>query len=176
MILVRMKYMNLLNVRIDERLVHGMVATYWLPTLKADRALCIDGESAADPIVKSALRLATPKNIFLSVIPLEKAIENLLEDRYGSEGVMVIAKTPEVIKSLVDAGVPISGVTVGNLGRIATPDDAREICGTISVSPQQKLVFDYLHEHGVDLTMQLVPTDNPVDFYPLLCSRFDDAA
>ena len=74
--------MNILNVRVDDRLVHGTVATQWIPRLQIQRAICIDDESANNPMMKSALRLATPKAVFLSAITLDKAIENLRADKY----------------------------------------------------------------------------------------------
>ncbi len=68
--------MNILNCRVDDRLVHGCVATMWVPKLKVERVICIDDESANNQMLKNALRLATPNGVFLSVLTHEKAIEN----------------------------------------------------------------------------------------------------
>ena len=38
--------MNILNCRVDDRLVHGCVATMWVPKLNVERVICIDDESA----------------------------------------------------------------------------------------------------------------------------------
>lgn len=69
--------MNILNYRVDDRLVHGCVATMWVPKLHIERVICIDDESANNPMLKNALRMATPNGVFLSVLTHEKAIENL---------------------------------------------------------------------------------------------------
>ncbi|GER73543.1 hypothetical protein BpPP18_16100 [Weizmannia acidilactici] len=42
---------GIIHVRIDERLIHGQVATMWTNTLKANRIMIID-----DNVVKMILR------------------------------------------------------------------------------------------------------------------------
>ena len=68
--------MEVLNVRLDDRLVHGVVATNWIPRLKVQRVVVINDEAAGNQMMKSVLRMATPKNVNLSVITLEKALDN----------------------------------------------------------------------------------------------------
>ena len=68
--------MKILNIRVDDRLVHGVVATNWIPRLNVDRVIVIDKESANNQMLKSVLRMATPKNVNLSVITLEKTLDN----------------------------------------------------------------------------------------------------
>ena len=40
------RLMKILNCRVDDRLVHGCVATMWVPKLNVERVICIDDESA----------------------------------------------------------------------------------------------------------------------------------
>lgn len=164
--------MGIINVRIDERLVHGIVATYWLPSLKADRVVCIDEECAVNPMMKSALRMATPNNIYLSVISLEKAISNFQTNKYGNERVMVIAKTPKPLLMLYEAGIIYPQITLGNLGIIKKEAGSISITKYLSVTPENKEIFDKLHHYGVQLLEQLIPDDTPSDFYDVLTSKW----
>lgn len=99
--------MNILNCRVDDRLVHGCVATMWVPKLDVERVLCIDDESANNPMLKNALRMAIPNGVFLSVLTHEKAVENLKADRYQNQAVMIVAKSPKTFLTLVDNGIPV---------------------------------------------------------------------
>lgn len=157
--------MGIVNVRIDERMVHGIVATFWLPRLKTDRVVCIDDESANSPMIKSALRMATPGTIFLSVITLAKAIENFQTNKYGKESVMIIAKTPDVLLKLLEAGVMYDEITLGNLNIINKKEHSKSVTNYLSVDDQDVCIFDRLHEKGIKLTIQLIPDDTPSDFY-----------
>ena len=158
--------MNILNFRVDDRLVHGCVASLWAPRLKIQRIICIDDESANTPMLKSALRMATPKQIFLSVLTVEKTIENLKVDRYGAERVMVVVKEPEIILKLVEAGISVPSLTLGNLGNQKRTADSVQISRYVTVNTKFYNDIEALHNHGVELSAQLAPDDIKVEnFY-----------
>lgn len=158
--------MNILNTRVDDRLVHGCVATLWAPKLRLERIICIDDESANTPMLKSALRMATPKEIYLSVLTFEKALENLKADRYQQEKVMIVVKSPEIILKLVEGGFAIKELTLGNLGNIKRTKDSVVISKYITVNEKDFADIEALHNHGVKLTAQLAPDDNIINnFY-----------
>ncbi len=163
--------MEIVNVRIDERLVHGMVAGYWLPCLNVNRVICIDEESANNPVKKSALRMATPTNIFLSVIPIHKAIDNLVNNKYQNEKIMIIAKTPDILLTLKNSGINFNSITVGNLNILNKHDQDIQINNFVNVSQKDIQSFEELHNQNVQLVMQLTPNDSPHDFYSLLKER-----
>lgn len=68
---------NIVNVRIDERLIHGQVAGIWAPSLHTQRIIVINDEAAADSLQKSSLRMAAPTSMRLSVLPVESAAKNI---------------------------------------------------------------------------------------------------
>ena len=49
--------MEIVNARIDERMIHGQVAAIWTNLLNATRILVIDDQAAQDDIQKMALRM-----------------------------------------------------------------------------------------------------------------------
>lgn len=164
--------MSIINVRIDERLVHGIVATFWLPKLKVDRVVCIDEESANNPMIKSALRMATPSHIFLSIIPLEKAVNNFKTNKYGNERVMIIVKTPDLLLKLQENKIDFDEVILGNLGVIKKKEGAVSITNYLNVTTTDRLIFEQLHNQGITLTSQLIPDDVPADFYEMMKAKF----
>ena len=50
--------MGVCAIRIDERLIHGQVATLWQGAWNCNRIMVIDSKSANDPILKSVLKIA----------------------------------------------------------------------------------------------------------------------
>ncbi|PNV63562.1 hypothetical protein C0033_02560 [Clostridium sp. chh4-2] len=157
--------MNVLNIRLDDRLVHGVVATNWIPRMGIDRAVVIDRASMEDPMMKSALRMATPKSVFLSVIDLEKFLKNDRENKYGNEKVMIIVKNLQTIIDLADAGFPMKEVILGNMGRQGDASDAIPVTRYLAVNTETIAQTEYLHRKGIKLIGQLIPENTPVDFY-----------
>ena len=52
--------MGVCAIRIDERLIHGQVATLWQGSWNCNRIMVIDTKSANDPMLKSVLKIACP--------------------------------------------------------------------------------------------------------------------
>ena len=77
--------MEIVNVRIDERLIHGQVAAYWTNNLNATRIMVIDDMAAKDEIQKIALKMACPSAVKLSILPAEKAAARLKEEAYPND-------------------------------------------------------------------------------------------
>ena len=68
------------NIRIDERLVHGQVATVWLRKLKVGRCIVIDDAAAANDLERLMLRSSTPQDIKLSVLSVGAEIRRAVRD------------------------------------------------------------------------------------------------
>ena len=109
--------MAIIANRIDGRLIHGQVANLWATKLNVGRFMIIDDEIAQSDIDKQALKLATPAGIKLSVLPIEKAATNIKNGKYDSQRVMIIAKRPDRFVELVNQGVQIDNLNVGNMSQ-----------------------------------------------------------
>lgn len=86
--------MTIIANRIDGRLIHGQVANLWTTKLDITRLMVIDDVVAESTVDKSGLKLATPAGVKLSVLPVKKAADNILNGKYDSQRLMVIAKGP----------------------------------------------------------------------------------
>lgn len=158
--------MGVTAIRIDERLIHGQVATLWQGAWNCNRIMVIDEKSANDPILKSVLRIACPGSVKLSVIDAQKASANLLSGKYGSERITIVTKTPANIITLLDGGFkPQCEVTVGNM---SNGEGKKRVTKNICVTEADISDFRQLDSQGIKLVQQLVPSEAATDFMPLL--------
>lgn len=157
--------MTIIANRIDGRLIHGQVANLWTTTLNISRIMVVDDEIAENTIEKSGLKLATPAGVKLSVLPVAKAAENILAGKYDSQRLLIVAKKPDCFLRLVEAGVPIETLNVGNMSQTS---ETRSVTRSINVVDEDVAVFHQLNEKGVKLTAQMVPNDPAEDFMKLL--------
>ena len=67
---------GILHFRVDDRMIHGIVATDWVPAYNATRAMVIDGPASTNDIVRSGLKMACPAGVALSVLAPEKAVRS----------------------------------------------------------------------------------------------------
>lgn len=147
---------GIIHIRIDDRLIHGQVAAYWSNSLQATRIMVINDEVANDEIQKKVLRMAAPSGIATSIITKEKAFHNIMEGKYLGQRVFVIFKGPKDILELVEKGMPIKKVNVGNMG---AREGTKAIKKSVNVTEEEIRIFHKLAEKGVELTAQMVPDD-----------------
>ena len=78
--------MDIRLVRIDDRLIHGQVATVWTRLSKAERIIVISDEVARDHLRKTLLRQVAPPGVKVNVIPVEKFVEIYFDDAHTNFG------------------------------------------------------------------------------------------
>ncbi|PTK44976.1 PTS mannose transporter subunit IIAB, partial [Staphylococcus nepalensis] len=148
--------MMIIANRIDGRLIHGQVANLWATKLNITRFMVIDDEVAQSTIDKQGLKLATPAGVRLSVLPVAKAAENILAGRYDSQRLMVIAKKPDRFLELINQGVDLDVLNVGNMSQT---DETKSITRSINVTDKDINDFKAIQQKGVKITAQMVPND-----------------
>lgn len=152
---------NIVNTRIDERLIHGQVAGIWSTILSTQRIIVANDEAATDPLQKSSLRMAAPSSMRLSVLGVEAAAKNIQSGKYGKQRLFLLFKNPKDVLRFIEAQGPIKTVNVGNM---SYKEGAREVTKSIQVLPEEEQIFETIASKGVTVTAQLVPNDPVVDF------------
>ncbi|MGT2716040.1 PTS system mannose/fructose/N-acetylgalactosamine-transporter subunit IIB [Streptococcus respiraculi] len=157
--------MAIIGVRIDGRLIHGQVANLWTTKLNVSRIMVVDNDVVNSDIEKAGLKLACPAGVKLSILPVEKAAANILAGKYDSQRLFIVAKKPAPLLGLVEQGVSISELNVGNMSQ---SPETRSVTRSVNVVDEDIKVFDDLNAKGVKLIHQMVPGDTAKDFLPLL--------
>ena len=152
---------NIVNVRIDERLIHGQVAGIWAPSLHTQRIIVINDEAAADSLQKSSLRMAAPTSMRLSVLPVESAAKNIRSGKYGKQRLFLVFKNPTDVLRYLKAGGKLTHVNVGNM---SYKEGSKDITKSIQVLEEEIDVFESIAAMDINVTAQLVPNDPVVDF------------
>ncbi|MEK4441339.1 MULTISPECIES: PTS sugar transporter subunit IIB [unclassified Niallia] len=147
---------GIVHIRVDDRLIHGQVATRWATGLKVNRIMVIDDKVAANELEKSVLRMAAPSGVNTSILDVEKAVNNIKNGNYQEQRVLVVIKTPEVAVQLLKAGLNLKEVNIGNL---SNRPNTVQIKKSVSLSESERKAVDFLIEKGVEVTAQMVPDD-----------------
>lgn len=157
--------MPIIHARIDDRLIHGQIATVWTNSIGANRIMVANDQAAADELQKGVLKLATPPGIKLSVLPVDEAATRIKAGKYDGDKVLLIVKTPRDCVRLLTAGVALPVVNVGNM---AHKPGAVQIKNSVSVTKDDIDCFQQLSAAGVKLTAQMVPDEAANDLLSYL--------
>lgn len=152
---------GIVNFRLDERLIHGQVATYWTRTLQAERIMVIDDEILKDEIGMQALKAAVPAGVHLSILTVENAAKRLNTGIYSKQRVFLIVNKTETIVRLLDKGVKVSEVNIGNMGQ---SEGRRQIKKSVYCTEKELVDIETIEKYGVQVLAQMVPNDEKRTF------------
>lgn len=150
---------GIIHIRIDDRLIHGQVATRWSTGLGAGRIMVANDAVAADDMQKGILRMVAPPGIATSIISKEKAATNILAGKYATQKVLMVLKSPMDALDLMDKGLEIKEINVGNM---AKREGTVQIKKSISITEEEYKAFKELLNRGVKLTARMVPDEADV--------------
>ena len=105
---------NIVLTRIDNRLIHGQVATAWTQYSGANLLLVPNDDVAVNPTRQNLMNLAAPKGVQTRFFSIQKTID-IIHKAADRQHIAIIAETPQDVVKLVEGGVPIKKVNVGNM-------------------------------------------------------------
>ena len=147
--------MALKLVDIDDRLIHGQVATTWIPDFDIESAIIVSDKVANDPVQKSVAGLAAP-DIKVSVFGVEKFIE-VLKKTELKKATMVLFTNPIDALKLHENGLPFDYLNVSGM---RFNEQRHRLHKNMSVTAEEKAAFEELIGLGVDCWMQTTTRDS----------------
>ena len=160
---------NIVGARVDERLIHGQVATAWTNNLKATRIMVIDDEIVKSTIDKQVLKMACPASCKLSILRLESAITNLQSGKYGDDRIFIVTKYPRIFRRLMEEGVDLQEVVLGNMA--AHGDDAVMLRRSVYVTRAEVEDLMAVGRLGAKVVLRQTPQDAGDSFGELVESK-----
>ena len=156
----------IVQLRIDERLIHGQVAAAWARALDMTHIVCASDAAAGDALRCKVLLMTTPpgKKVFIKTVA--ETIALLDDPRAEKMKIFLITDNPADAVKLVRA-LSIRNVNVANYhkknasGKIYIHD----VCVT---DVEELPVFEELAEISENIVTQLLPSVEPQNFKELV--------
>ncbi|WP_312154977.1 PTS galactosamine transporter subunit IIB [Lelliottia nimipressuralis] len=147
---------NILLTRIDNRLVHGQVGVTWTSTIGANLLIVVDDEVAKDEIQQKLMGITADTYGFgIRFFSIEKTIA-IIEKAAPHQKIFLICRTPDIVRKLIEGGVPLKDVNVGNMH---FSEGKRQISSKVYVDEQDLDDLRFIKYSGVNLFIQDVPGD-----------------
>ena len=148
--------MEIAFCRIDDRLIHGQVAT----VTGCNRIMCVSDEVAKDELRKKLLLQVVPPGLKGYVIPVDKAVEAYKNPKYNSFKTLFLFTNPTDVLRAVKGGIPFKSV---NLGGKCFKDGDTLISQAVSVNAEDVKAIKELVSMGIEVEMRKLVNDPKVD-------------
>ena len=150
---------NIVFVRIDNRLIHGQVATQWNNTVGSHLILVANDEVAKNTMRQKLMNMAAPQGVATRYFSIQKTID-VIHKAAPRQHIFIVLETPQDALRLVEGGVPIKKLNIGNMHM---SEGKRQVATTVAVDDDDVAAFRKLRELGVELQIQRVPSIPPED-------------
>ncbi|EGP7746603.1 PTS mannose transporter subunit IIAB [Salmonella enterica] len=158
-------YMVIGLARIDDRLIHGQVATRWTKETNVSRIIVVSDEVAADTVRKTLLTQVAPPGVTAHVVDVAKMIRVYNNPKYAGERVMLLFTNPTDVERIVEGGVKVTSV---NIGGMAYRQGKTQVNNAVSVDEKDIEAFKKLNERGIELEVRKVSTDPKLKMMDLI--------
>lgn len=145
---------NILLTRIDNRLLHGQVSTQWSSSIGANLILVANDEVSQNKMRQRLMDMAAPTGVDTRYFSIEKTAE-IIHKAADRQKIFIICETPQDVLRLVEGGVPIDKVNIGNMHMA---EGKRQVATSVAVDDDDVDVFKKLQEKGIDLEIRRVPS------------------
>jgi PTS system galactosamine-specific IIB component len=147
---------NILLTRIDNRLVHGQVGVIWTTSLGANLLVVVDDETANAPLQQQLMEVtAKSSGAGIRFFTIQKTID-VIHKAADRQKIFIVCKTPDVVRQLVDGGVPIKDLNVGNMH---FSEGKKPITKKVYVDDKDLEDLRYIESKGVNVFIQDTPGD-----------------
>ncbi|MFH7825689.1 PTS mannose transporter subunit IIAB [Kluyvera chengduensis] len=158
-------YMIIGLARIDDRLIHGQVATRWTKETNVTRIIVVSDEVAADTVRKTLLTQVAPPGVTAHVVDVAKMIRVYNNPKYAGDRVMLLFTNPTDVERIVEGGVKLTSV---NIGGMAFRQGKTQVNNAISVDEKDIEAFKKLNARGIELEARKVSTDQKLKMMDLI--------
>ncbi|WP_105301495.1 PTS system mannose/fructose/N-acetylgalactosamine-transporter subunit IIB [Anaerococcus marasmi] len=150
---------EIIFTRIDDRLLHGQVGREWVKSEDCDLIVVANDEASEDRQAQKLMNIATPlfaETVFWTIDRTIKEIEETHEDSKA----LILVESPEDAYKLVDAGLNIDTVNVGNMRELPNKDKINE---NIYVGDKDREYFKKLHDKNISIDIRTLHSDKALD-------------
>lgn len=142
-------------IRIDDRLIHGQVASSWLRHVGAEQIIVVSDSAVDNPVQTQVLKMAAPSYI-VHVFGVEKFIRVYHKNPIKKSTFLILGSVSDVLK-LKEGGVPIDYLNYG--GMRARNDRTITYDHDLCFSEQEEQDLHKLIDLGVKIDYQMAAYD-----------------
>lgn len=155
---------NIVLVRIDNRLIHGQVATAWTNYVGANLLVVPNDDVAKNEMRQSLMDMATPQGVQTRYFSVQKTID-VIHKASDKQVIGLIVETPQDVLRLAEGGVPMEMVNIGNMHM---EPGKKQISKAVCVNQSDIDTFKKLNNMGIKLEIQRVPSEGKEDIMKLI--------
>ena len=151
--------------RIDDRLIHGQIATIWAKAVGCNRIICVSDDIAKDEMRRKLLLQVVPSGLKGYVVSVDDACNAYFNPQYNDFKAMFIFKNPTDVLRAVKGGIPFKSV---NFGGKAFNDGDTKLSSAVNVNSEDVESLKKLVKMGIEIEIRKLADDPKINIVDAL--------
>lgn len=146
--------------RIDDKLIHGQVATTWIRVSGANRIYIVDDTTANDKFISRLYKATAPQGTKVDIWDLNTGFEKVkLVEKHEQIKGFILCRSPLEFLAMAKSGINFKELNVGNMSAQGDREQLQIGINTFA-NAKERDAFRELVEMGVDVYLHMIP-DKP---------------
>lgn len=160
----------IVEIRVDDRLIHGQVALVWTKKLNAKAIVVANDQASKDNIQQMTLKMATPENVKLAIKSMQDAVQLINNPKAKDMRIFVLVNSICDALFLSENIDDIERINIANVGRFDGVDEAEKskLSSTILLSKSEQVALEQLLASNRKVVHQIVPDNAEKLFHDLM--------
>lgn len=150
---------KIVGVRLDNRLLHGIVANQWAPYVKCNRILIIDDKVASNELQKELMKICRPANCSISILKEQQAFENLESGKYKGQKILILIRRFDILLHLLQLDLQFPPI---NIGMYTSANSTIAVSAHVQLNSEEYESLKELEQRNFEFAVQYVPAEKPV--------------
>lgn len=151
-------------INIDDRLIHGQVATTWIKDFGVESVIIVDNKTANDPIQKKIAGLAVP-GVQVVIFSVEKFLKVIKKTTIKKPTMLLFANPVELLE-VKKGGIDFDYV---NISGMRFNPNRKRLLKNVSVTDEELVALkELINEQGVNVYTQTTTRDEKINVKDLI--------
>lgn len=156
-------------IRIDDRYIHGQVATIWMQFIPVDKIFVVNDGVANDKMTRMVLEMvAINKNVELEILGLDEGIDKLIETQDNPKNHWVLFGNPQDLLKAIQKGFKVENKVVVGFMRHSGDKKPIKAGAQVYLDDSDIEAIKKIDELGVKLVYQKTPAESSADIVKLI--------
>lgn len=128
--------------RIDDRLIHGQVVTYWVRSNDIETIIIVDDEIGQNQMLLDVLKLSKPASVSLYVMASQKFVEKYTSGVFDAFNAMLLFADIKMAHFCVMNGVKMPEL---NIAGVRYAPNRQQYAKALSFTPQEIILIEEMN-------------------------------
>jgi len=157
----------IIQIRVDDRLIHGQVAVLWSKHFGTSHMVVANDAAATNEVQKMTLKMATPPGVKVLIKNVEESI-NLFNDE-RSKKIKLFVLTDTIQDALkIAQNCEVQSINVANVGRFDKSENQIKINSNISCNTKEFEALKEVSKLNIETIQWIIPAHAKVSIEKLL--------